>query len=152
MAQAGLIDVMDAMAAQITSALSVLSADNIDVQIVPRLVVNPTPPTVDIYPGSLSRETDSAGMGDVFGGYLLTVRARVATADNEAGQTLLLRFMDDTDALCLAAALTDDPTLNGNASSVSARDPSGYTLFPDPGGEGALLGFSFTAVVLPANS
>lgn len=155
MAQAGLIDVMRELADQISTAVdSVLTLEGnpLYVQVEPRLVLNPSPPTIDMYPGSLSRETESAGMGDMTGGYLITVRARVSTADNDAGQTLLLRFMDDADSLSIAGAATDDPTLNGYASSVAARDPSGYTMFPDPGNEGALLGFTFTAVVLPANS
>lgn len=154
MAQAGLIDAAQAMADQIRNALGTVQVEGntVYVQVEDDLVVNPTPPTIDMYPGALSRETESAGMGDMQGGYLFTVRARVSTADGSAERKLLRRFMDDADDLCIAAAIMDDETLNGYASSVAVRDPTGYTLFPDPGGEGALLGFSFTAVVLPANS
>jgi hypothetical protein len=154
MAQAGLITLMQAMADQIAGSVDglVINGNTVNVQVEPKLVVNPTPPTIDIYPGSVARDTESAAFDDISGGYLLTVRTRVSTADNEAGQDLLLRFMDDTDDLCIAAALFADPTLDGWASSLTMRDPTGYTMFPDPGGEGALLGFSFTAIVLPATS
>jgi len=137
------------MAEQIRNALSTVT--DVDIQIEPRLVTSPTPPTIDMYPGDTSRETESAGFDDVFGGYQFTVRARVATGDSFAGQDLLLAFMDDTDDLCIATALADDPTLNGLASSLDCRDPTGYVIFPE-GDQGSLLGFQFTVVVLPATS
>jgi hypothetical protein len=152
MATGGLRDILEAMRVQIQAMVDGAAPSNIDVQVEKGIVVNPTPPTIDMYPGSLSRETDSAAFDDIYGGYLITVRARVATGDTDAGQDLLLRFMDDTDELSIAEALDADPTLNGWASSLTLRDPTGYTIFSDPGGEGALLGFSFTAVVLPAVS
>lgn len=145
-------DLMDAMADQITHAVDAQLPDNIFVQVEPRLVLNPTPPCIDIYPGTLARDRESAAFDDIDGAYLFTVRARVSTADNEAGQDLLLRFMDDTDDLCVALALLDDPTLNGYAASLDVRDPTGYQLFESGGGDGALLGFQFTAMVLPGES
>jgi hypothetical protein len=152
MAVAGLRDILEAMRVQIQAMVDAAAPSNIDVQVEKGIVVNPTPPTIDMWPGAVSRETESAAFDDIYGGYLITVRARVATGDTDAGQDLLLRFMDDTDELCIAAALDTDPTLNGNASSLTMRDPTGYTLFPDSGGDGALLGFSFTAVVLAGKS
>lgn len=150
MAQAGLIEIMDEMANQIRAA--VVAVTDVDVQVEGRMVLNPTPPTIDIFPGDSSRDGNSAAFDDVNGGYLFTVRARVNTADSEAGQDLLLAFMDDTDDLCLALALLDDKTLNGLASSLDVRDPSGYRLFEVPSGEGAYLGFQFTALVLAGES
>lgn len=141
---------MDEMADQIRSV--VVTVTDVDVQVEPRMVLNPTPPTVDIYPGDPERDQDSAAFDDISGGYLLTVRARVNTADTEAGQDLLLAFMDDTDELCLAQALLDEPTLNGYASGLDVRDFTGYRLFEHPSGEGAYLGFQFTTLVLPAQS
>jgi hypothetical protein len=150
MPTASLIEIMDEMADQIRNAFSAVT--DVDIQIEPRLVVNPTPPTIDLYPGDSSRDPESASFVDLNGAYLFTVRARVQTADTVAGQDLLLAFMDDENPLCLAQALDDDPTLNGLASSMDARDPSGYRVYPLPGAEGGLLGFQFTAVVIPGTS
>lgn len=151
MAVAGLIDILDELGAQIRTVME--ETTDVDVQVEGRMVVSPTPPTIDVYPGDVSRFPESAGFGllDDRGGYQFTVRARVATGDSFAGQDLLLAFMDDTNALCIASALQDDPTLNGLASSVSAQDPTGYVIYPE-GDAGSLLGFQFTCVVLPAES
>jgi hypothetical protein len=149
-AQAGLLDIMDAMADQIRSVVD--DVTDVDVQVEPRLNLNPTPPSIDIYPGDLARDQPSAAFDDISGGYLLTVRARVSTADNEAGQALLLAFMDDTNDLSIGQALADDTTLNGYASSLDVTSQTGYVLFPDPGGEGALLGCQWTVLVLAGNS
>ena len=151
MAKAGMRELMDAMADQISAAVDALTPDNIYVQVEPRMVINPTPPSIDIYPGAVGRDQQTAAFGDD-GGYLFTVRARVSTADNEAGQDLLLRFMDDTDDMCIGLALADEPTLGGYASSLDIRDVTGYLPYDSIGNEGALLGFQFTAVVLPAES
>jgi len=143
-------EIMEAMADQIREAL--LSVTDVAVQVEPRMVLNPSPPTIDIYPGDDARDPSSAGFDDVAGGYFFTVRARVSTADETAGQDLLLAFMDDENELCLALALLDEPTLNGYASSLDVRSLSGYRLFEHPSGEGAFLGFQFTALVLPGES
>lgn len=149
MAKAGLIDVMEAMADQIREVVDAIT--DVNVQVEPKMVLLPTPPCIDIYPGDASRFQDSRAYADD-GGYQFTVRARVTTADTSAGQDLLLAFMDDTDDLCIGLALVDDPTLNGYASSVDIRDHTGYRLFEHPSGDGAYLGFQFTAIVLPAES
>jgi len=143
-------EIMEAMADQIREAL--LSVTDVAVQVEPRMVLNPSPPTIDIYPGDDARDPSSAGFDDVAGGYFFTVRARVSTADETAGQDLLLAFMDDENELCLAVALLDEPTLNGYATSLDVRSLSGYRLFEHPSGEGAFLGFQFTALVLPGES
>lgn len=146
----GLIDVMTAAANQIRDVLD--DVTDVDVQVEPRMVLNPTPPTVDIYPGDAARDSESAAFDDIDGAYLLTVRARVNTADQDAGQDLLLAFMDDEDELCLGLALMDDPTLNGTCGSIDIRNVSGYRLFEHPSGDGAYLGFQFTLVALYAKS
>ena len=98
-----LIAIMDEMADTIRDAVEAVT--DLDVQVEPRMVLNPTPPTVDIYPADISRDPETASFEALDGAYLLTVRARVTTADHETGQTLLLSFMDDTDELSLMAAL-----------------------------------------------
>jgi hypothetical protein len=147
---AGLLDVMDALADQIRNVVD--DVTDVDVQVEPRLVLNPTPPTIDIYPGDLARDAESAAFDEVSGGYLLTVRARVSTSDNTAGQDLLLAFMDDQDGLSIGQAIMDDKTLNGYAASTDVQSQTGYVLFPDPGGEGALLGCQWSVIVIPGVS
>lgn len=148
MAAAGLVDCKTAMADQIRGAVATVT--DVAVQVEPKRMFNPTPPTVDIYFGSTSRDGDSAAFDDISGGYLFTVRVRVKTADDDAGRSLLDAFADDTDELSLAGALLDDPTLNGNATSIDVRDFTGETIYVE--GQSELLGFQFTVLVIPAVS
>ena len=145
MATASLRDIMDQMVAQIAAAVS----DDYEVQVFRGVMWNPTPPTIDVYPGGLARNDTSASFDEISGGYLFTVRARVLTADVEAGQDLLLRFMDDTDSMCIAGSLMADPTLNGLASTLAVRDLGGWLPFP---GREDMLGFAFTCEVIAASS
>lgn len=122
---------MDALATQIRERLDDIT--DIAVQVEPRFVSNPTPPTIDIYPADPSNDPDLRAMGKLLGGELLTVRARVDMADTVAGQDLLLAFMDDTDPLSIAAAIHSDSTLDGTASSVDVRSRSGYVRVVESG-------------------
>lgn len=152
MATAGLIEIMDEMAAQIAAVIDPLV--EFEVQTIGRMVINPTPPTIDLYPGDFAREMDSAAFDDTFGGYLFTVRARVSMVDQDSGQEFLLRLMDDTDELNLAEALLVDPSLGGLAASMDAREPSGYReyMLPSTDPRGSFMGFQFTAIVIPGES
>lgn len=140
-----LTDLMDAMAERLRDAFS---ASELDIQVEPRMNLNPTPPSVDIYPGDTARETSLAGHGDISGGYVITVRARVRTADHSAGQDILLAFLDDEDDLSIASAILSDETLYGVADTVGFDNVSGFVLFPDSGGDGAFLGCLWTFTVV----
>ena len=83
-----------------------------------RMLAAPTPPSIDIWVGDPSRENEIAAFQEIAGEHIITVRARVGTVDNIAGQDLLLRLMDDEDEIGVAAILMEDQTLNGLASSV----------------------------------
>ena len=151
MARASLLDIVNELAAVVTDVLD----DQTDyaIQVRPRRVISAvTTPLIDIYPGDASRFPQSGGFRLLTdqGGYQLTVRARIS-GDVDAQQDLLLMFMDDASPLSLAAAVTDDPSLNGLASDVSAQDPTGHVVYEE-GDAGSLLGFQFTCVVLPAES
>jgi hypothetical protein len=147
---------MDELADTIRNAVGpdVLSDYGGDLQVVGRLNPDPTPPSIDIYPpfADQARDQDSAGFGDVVGRVILTVRVRVTTVDHDAGQNLLLRFMDEEDDLSLVHAIMDDQTLNGLAGSVYAVGPSGYTRYPDSGGDGDLLGCEWNVSLMRAYS
>ena len=147
---ATLAEIMDEMADQLRGVID--DVTDVDVQVEGRMVLDPTPPCVDIFPADPSDDGTLAAMGELDGGELLTIRARVSTADNYAGQELLLAFMDDEDPLSIRLALQDDTSLNGLANDVVVRSRSGYVLVPDPGGEGALLGCLWNVVVLKAHS
>jgi len=137
---------MDELADQIRAA--VVAVTDIDIQVEPRMVMSPSPPSIDIYPAPDSRDTTSAGYGDLDGAYMLTVRARVDPSDHDAGQDVLLAFMDDEDDLCIAAAIEDDPTLNGLAASVDVVSTSGFGSFAD----GAYVGCQWTVRIINATS
>jgi len=148
----GLVAIMDALADQIRGVMEDATGE-FPVQVEGRMIAAPTPPTIDMFPGDASRFPDSGGYNLIQdqGGYNITVRVRVATADSFAQQELALRFMDDTDPLCVAAAVQDDPTLGGLASSVSVENPTGF--LQDPWAPfGTMVMFTFTCVVLPAVS
>jgi hypothetical protein len=130
---------------------SLASVTDVSLQVEPLMVLAPTPPCIDMYPADPSADENLAAFGELVGGELVTVRARVSTADTDAGQSLLLALMDDEDELSLAAAL-DGEMLGGLASAVHLRARSGYREFPDLSGEGALLGCLWSYVIVKARS
>jgi hypothetical protein len=141
-------DLLDEMAATMLAVVGPQAPD-VEVQVVGRRNFNPTPPSIDIYPGDPFRDITTAGFSETGGELLLTVRARVTTVDNIAGQELLLRFMDDQDPISVASTLMDDQTLNGLASSVYVEGNTGYVQYIEGGTEGgALLGCEWRVRVL----
>lgn len=141
MPQATLADLIDEVNATLATVLA-----SEDVQVVSGFNLAPTPPSVDIYPSDQARGTDSMGFGDIAGEVFLTVRARVGTADTDAGQAFLLRLCDEEDALSVAAALMDDQSLNGLASSVSVDAQTGFAPYAD--NPGMLLGCEWRVRIL----
>lgn len=123
-----LADLMGAMADTIRDTLS---TSDFPVQVEPKMIFNPTPLSVDIYPGFVARDTETAGMGELAGAYVFTVRARINKDDTDATQEVLFAMLDDEDPLCLAAALMADPTLGGAAADVFVSESSGLFEF-DP--------------------
>jgi hypothetical protein len=117
------------------------------VQVEPRMVTNPTPPCVDLLVGDPSENDEMGGFGELDAGEMIVVRVRVNTSDSDAGQDLLLAFMDDADPLSIKAALLTDETLNGTANSVDVESRSGYTMFPSAQQDGFHLGCTFRVMV-----
>jgi hypothetical protein len=145
----GLRDILDEMASSVRDAIS---STGFPVQVERGMILNPTPPTIDIYVTDPAREFSTAAFGDIAGGYQITVRARVTTADNDSGQDLLISFMDDTDDLCIPLALFSDPTLNGKATSMDLVTVSGHRAYETPDPERAHLGCQWDFLVIPAAS
>jgi hypothetical protein len=138
---------LDAMADQLRGVID--DVTDVAVQVEPRWVVNPTPPTIDMFPADPSTDPELRAFGEMLGGDLVTVRARVDMSDNTASQDLLLAFMDDEDPLSIAAALQEDKTLGGYASSLDVRDRSGYVRVLE-GGD--YLGCLWQVVVIKVRS
>ena len=143
---------MQAMADQINDALSFGTAGTAvpvveNLQITPLLNINPTPPSIDIYPADPFQE--KLTFGTVENEMRFSVRARVTTADHEAGQTLLLQLMDPAAVTSLARALASDRKLGSTVSSLTVDGPSGFGIYQDAGGEGSLMGAVWTVRVFP---
>lgn len=136
--------IMDELATSLEDALGANVA-----QVSGRLLNDPTPPCIDIYPGDPFADDEGAGFQDILGRYLLTVRVRINTTDNIAAQDVLLDLMDADGDLSVATILQDDQTLNGHASSVKVDGPSGFRRYVDSNGQTALLGCEWTVTVLP---
>lgn len=116
----------------IATALSMLEDEIPGLQVYPFLNSNPTPPSLDVYPGSPFQTGAGFGVGN--SQVWFTVRARVATADQEAAMILLLSMMDPDDPASVEKALED----------VATVTPEGVTEFreylEDSATNGRLLG------------
>jgi hypothetical protein len=145
--------ILDALADQIRTRVS---SSDWDFQVEPRMVVNPTPPSVDMYPADPARDTETGNFGataeEISEGYWVNVRARCAVVDGVAQQDVLLELKDDTSEICLVQALYDDPTLGGLAYDVALDQESGFVLFPTIDGGAVHVGVLWRFLVLPAHS
>ena len=147
MADTGLREILDEIVDVLDNGLS---GSNPTIQVERGFVLNPSPPVIDVHVTDPARDINVGGFGDI-GAYQITVRARVLTADNDAGQDLLISFMDDTDDLCIPLFLLDEPTLNGKAASLDLVAVSGHRAYERADG-GADLGCQWDFVVTPARS
>ena len=139
-----LAQIMDALAGQLETELGPLIEN---LQVDGRLIPSPSPPAIDIYPGDPFQETITfTEYNELF----FTVRARVLTADNEAGQDLLLSMMDPAAATSVAAAVHSDKSLGNTVSRATVSEgPSAFGIFTDAGGNGNLLGCTWRVRVMP---
>jgi len=85
------------------TALLALVEEVPDLQVTPLWNDNPTPPSIDMYPGNPFQT--AAAFGDPNVQVFFTVRARVGTADIDNGMELLYRFLDVQDPASVEAAL-----------------------------------------------
>jgi hypothetical protein len=136
-------DMMDTLATGIAARLCASSNPVIpELQVDNRQNPNPSPPSIDVYPGT-EPFTEQIGFGPDQRSYNFTVRARVATSDNEAGQDLLLAMMDDASAQSVEVAVW---TVSGVKSVVG---PTPYAAFRDVGGESEWLGCTWRVQFIP---
>src|SRR4029453_10946318 len=126
---------MDAIADQLQTELGPI-VDG--VQIVPRMGVNPPPPCIDI-----SRAPEGCQEQIAFGyeqHAVFVVRASVSTADQDAGQELLLELLDPRGPASVLRALMADPSFGDAVDDSTVTGISGFLPYSfDPAG-GSLLG------------
>ena len=139
---------MDALADQLQDELCGTANPVIPyLQVDGRMVPSPTPPAIDIYPADPFQEAMSFGLPQN-NWIWLTVRARVTTADSEGGQDLLLSMMDPEATTSVAQAIMADKTLGGVVHRLSIlAGPSAFGVFEDTGGDGNLLGCTWTVQI-----
>lgn len=151
MARSTVATILEEMADQIRNAVD--DVTDVDVQVEGLPITSPTPPTIDMWPASVSTDLEPAGFhAEVDYGELITVRARVSAADQEAQVALLLALMDVEDPLSVEMALRDEPTLGGHASDLDVRDRTGLLPIFDQGGDVALYACEWTVLVIRADS
>ena len=144
MADSTLIEVMDALATQLETVLGP-KIDNL--QVIGRMMLNPSPVTLDIYPAADPfQEPSGFGGDDVM--VNLVVRARVSPVDHEGGQDILLSLMDWSADTSVVQAVASDRTLGGEIQSALCDPPSDFAAFVEPGGQVALLGCTWNVRVI----
>lgn len=139
-----LIDVVEALAA----ALAPIGSTIEGLQVLPYMNQNPTPPSIDIYPGTPFQT--GSGFGDE-AELFFTVRARTTFADSVAGQQGLYRLLDPAGPESVRAALEADQTLGGAVQSLAVIDEgvSGFTEYiEDAATGGRLVGVEWRVRVL----
>lgn len=136
-----LLGVMEAIAADLQPLADVVEG----LQVVPYLNPNPTPPSIDIYPGApfqtdagFIRYDEDSGQVTPQRRLHFTIRARVSTADVESGQRLLLRMLDPTDPASVEAALVDSAVVESEGVSEFRE------YIEDTAENGRLLGAEWT--------
>jgi len=97
------------LAGAITTALEPLAQRVPGLQVYGYFNDNPTPPSLDVYPGDPFQNGAAFGVPSTL--VYFTVRARVGTGDLEAAQQLLLRLLDVQDEASVEAALQDVATV-----------------------------------------
>lgn len=133
----------------LAAALAPVKTGLPDLQVYPYWLANPTPPTIDIYPGDPFQ--DGTGFDPTQKACFFTIRVRVSTADQDAGQQGLLQMLDPAAATSVEGALIRDQTLGGLVDSVAVvpEGTTGYREYiADTAVNGRLLGAEWRVEVL----
>lgn len=146
---AGWAHITDELANNVRDALDGLDWE---IQVEPNPVLNPTTPTVDIFPSDPPTNSELQGFGDIEGHKIVTVRLRVAGADSDARWDVVYSMMDVEDEHSVAQAIEDDQTLNGYATQVVVTGGTGVSLFPRLDGLGGYMGVQWTVQIVEAHS
>lgn len=96
-----------------------------DIQILPYLVSEPTPPAIMIFPSDITYHVANA---DGWISLAFTIRVAVSFTSGEGSQMLLDQFMAPNGAQSILAAVESDQTLGGAADNVVVRSVTGPVL------------------------
>ena len=125
-------------------------------QVEPSMILNPTPPSIDVFPGPQFFDVTTGGMGvDQAGmdeGIRIDVLARVAPNDNVANQQVLYELLDPESDMSLVQSLYDDPTLGGLVYDLHLESCSGFQPAPRWDGGMVYLGCLWRFLVIPGRS
>lgn len=135
-----------ALATQIETYLGGTATPLEGLQVVAYWNNNPTPPSIDVYPADPFQEAFRM-RGDMDMRFI--VRARVHTADEEAGQKVLMAMMNSSGDNSMGQAIMQDKTLGGKCGGLGIEEVGGFQLMVDVGGEGSYLGALWTVRVVP---
>ena len=129
------------------AAVETLAAEIDNLQVSSYLLLHPTPPAVDIYPGDPFQDGDGFGAGN--NSLFFTVRARTTTADHQGGQGVLYQLLEPDSGV--QDALESDQTLGGlvDTLAVTPEGISGFRVYADSGGDGQFLGCEWRVEVKP---
>lgn len=148
-AVASLVEIVEALADQITAQVAGQDLGGEALQVWPFLVINPTPPCIDIYPADpFSEQTEYGPVSERTRDVWFTIRARVVPADVDAAQQLLLQLMDPRADTSVAAAVYADPTLGGLVSVAAPTGPTGIIVYSPLQNEGYLVGCEWRTRVM----
>lgn len=96
-----------------------------DIQVLPYLVSQPTPPALMVFPSEITYDLANARGWDMT---TLTIRAAVSFTSGEGSQTLLDKFMAPNGTYSVKQAAESDQTLGGAADNVNVRNVVGPVL------------------------
>lgn len=144
---ATLQEIVEALADQITLNVAAGHLGGEALQVWPFLVLNPTPPCIDIYPADPFSEQTEMGPVDSRD-VTFTVRARVTPIDVDATQQLLLQLMDPRSDTSVLGAILADETLGGIVSDLTVTGMTGIIVYTPIGSEGYLVGCEWRTRIL----
>ncbi len=143
------MEIMAAIVGQVEETLGGTASPQIveGLNVYPMLETNPTPPAIDIFPGTPFQEASAFGPANNTMNF--DVRARINTPDSGGAQEVLLGMMDPNATESVAQAILSDRTLGGTIDDLNVEGPSDYGTFIEPSGAGAFMSATWRVVVYP---
>jgi hypothetical protein len=129
----------------IREALAASLEGTFEGQISPRMLANPTPPTVHVFPDEIEPHLAMQNGAETWN---LIVEALVGMVSDEGAQLQLDQYLDTSGSSSLMGALEKDQSLGGLVSGVTVTRISGYRQYQLGGTQGLALGSQWTVSVL----
>jgi hypothetical protein len=115
-------------------------------------LANPTPPCLEVFPDSVEGTQYHQAMVNGLHRWNLAVRGMVQNNEAESAQRTLDKWLADTGADSVFAALESDTTLGGAAGGLVVRGHTGYQEYAREGLAGTVLAVVWQVEVLAAGS